>query len=74
MVVQGNTFKIFVGNLSDRTTEGDLRALFEDHGTVVEADVMRNYGFVHMQTEEEGNAAIAALNSFELNGKVGFSL
>ena len=70
MVVQGNTFKLFVGNLSDRTTNEELRALFEEHGTVVEADVMKNYGFVHMQNEKEGNAAIDALNSYELNGKV----
>ncbi|CAG9565050.1 unnamed protein product [Danaus chrysippus] len=43
------TFKIFVGNLSDKTTDADLRPLFEKFGTVVECDIVRNYGFVHME-------------------------
>ncbi|MCL4152621.1 UNVERIFIED_CONTAM: hypothetical protein GTU68_062350 [Idotea baltica] len=70
MPVRGNTFKIFVGNLSDTTTSQDLRELFQQHGTVVEADAVKNYGFVHMQNENEGKAAIEALNGFSLQGKV----
>lgn len=70
MPVRGNTFKIFVGNLSDRATGQDIRELFEQHGTVVEADVVKNYGFVHMEKEEEGQAAIEALNGHSLHGKV----
>ena len=73
MPVRGNTFKIFIGNLSDRTTNDDLRGLFEAHGTVVEADAVKNYGFVHMQNEEEGKAAIEALNGTTLHGKVKFN-
>ncbi|XP_076041527.1 RNA-binding protein lark isoform X2 [Oratosquilla oratoria] len=69
MPVRGNTYKIFVGNLSDRATGSDIRQLFEAHGTVVEADVVKNYGFVHMETEEEGQAAIQALNGYTLHGK-----
>lgn len=66
---QKNTFKIFVGNLSDFATSADIREIFENYGTVVEADVMKNYGFVHMKNEEEGQAAIKALNGHRLRGK-----
>ncbi|KAG0718371.1 RNA-binding protein lark [Chionoecetes opilio] len=69
MPVRGNTFKIFVGNLSDRSAGPDIRELFEEHGTVVEADVVKNYGFVHMEKEDEGQAAIEALNGHSLHGK-----
>ena len=40
------TFKIFVGNLFDKTTSADIRPLFEKFGKVVECDVVKNYGFV----------------------------
>jgi len=40
------TFKIFVGNLSDKTSSTEIRALFEKYGKVVECDVVKNYGFV----------------------------
>ena len=72
MPVRGNTFKIFVGNLSDRTTSNDIRQLFEAHGTVVEAGVIKNYGFIHMENADEGKRAIESLNSYVLNGKVRF--
>lgn len=73
MPVRGNTFKIFVGNLSDRATSNDIRELFEAHGTVVESDVVKNYGFIHMENSDEGKAAIEALNCYVLHGKVCFS-
>lgn len=40
------TFKIFVGNLSDKTVAADIKPLFEKYGKVVECDVVKNYGFV----------------------------
>lgn len=40
------TFKIFIGNLSEKTTSNDIRPLFEKYGKVVECDVMKNFGFV----------------------------
>jgi len=71
MPVRGNTFKIFIGNLSDQTTGQDLRELFEEHGTVVEADAVdgKNFGFVHMEKEDERKAAIEALNGHNLHGR-----
>lgn len=40
------TFKIFVGNLSDKTVSADIKPLFEKYGKVVECDVVKNFGFV----------------------------
>ena len=38
--------KIFVGNLHQDTKSQEIRKLFSKFGTVVECDVMKNYGFV----------------------------
>lgn len=40
------TTKIFVGNLSEKIKPESLRQLFAGYGTVVECDIIRNYGFV----------------------------
>lgn len=40
------TFKIFVGNLADKSSKSDIQPLFEKYGKVVECDVVKNYGFV----------------------------
>src|SRR5947208_2089965 len=69
--------KLFVGNLSFNTTENDLQDTFGAHGTVVEANLMmdratgraRGFGFVTMSTQQEAEAAIAALNGRELDGR-----
>lgn len=63
------TFKIFVGNLADKTPVTDIRPLFEKYGKVVECDVVKNYGFVHMENEAEGRQAIQYLNGYLLNGQ-----
>ena len=46
MPVRTGTVKIFLGNLSEAATADDVRPLFEEFGRVVEADVIKNYGFV----------------------------
>src|SRR5436853_3274752 len=69
--------KLFVGNLSFNTTENDLQDAFAAHGTVVEANLMmdrstgrpRGFGFVTMSTEAEAEAATAALNGKEMDGR-----
>src|SRR3954469_25190766 len=69
--------KLFVGNLSFNVTENDLQDTFAAHGTVVEANLMmdratgraRGFGFVTMSTQQEAEAAIAALNGRELDGR-----
>nr|CAD7463453.1 unnamed protein product [Timema tahoe] len=40
------TYKIFIGNLSEKTTAAVIKPLFEKYGKVVECDVVKNYGFV----------------------------
>jgi len=69
--------KIFVGNFSFDTTEADLRQLFEAHGAVDSASVVtdrdtgrsRGFGFVEMPNNNEAEAAIAALNGKDSNGR-----
>jgi cold-inducible RNA-binding protein len=69
--------KLFVGNLSFKIAESDLRAAFAPHGTVVEASVMmdrvsgrsRGFAFVTMSTPEEAQKAIDALNGKPLDGR-----
>jgi RNA recognition motif-containing protein len=69
--------KLFVGNLSFKTTENDLNDAFAAHGTVTETNLMmdrmtnrpRGFGFVTMSSEEEAQKAIAAMNGKELDGR-----
>ncbi|KAM9499350.1 uncharacterized protein ACWYII_002294 [Salvelinus alpinus] len=60
--------KIFVGNVNSSTTEPELRTLFEKYGQVSDCDILKNYGFVHMNEEEEAQKAVAELHKHELNG------
>jgi len=68
---------IFVGNVSRRVTDTELRAAFEQYGAVQSAAIIkdrdtgdsRGFGFVEMENEEEANAAIAGLNGYELDGR-----
>jgi cold-inducible RNA-binding protein len=69
--------KLYVGNLSFETTENDLQDLFEQHGKVSEVALMmdrmtgksRGFGFVTMENKAEADAAMAALNGKEVNGR-----
>jgi RNA recognition motif-containing protein len=68
---------IFVGNLSFKTTEHDIRALFETHGAVDRVNVVtdrdtgqpRGFAFVEMHDDSEGERAIAALNGQDVDGR-----
>src|SRR5204863_7752616 len=65
--------KLYVGNLSYNTSSSDLEQLFSQHGTVQSAEVIadrdtgrsKGFGFVEMGSDEEAQAAIAALNGQE---------
>jgi cold-inducible RNA-binding protein len=69
--------KIFVGNLSFGATEQSVRSLFEAHGTVESVSIVtdrdtgqpRGFGFVEMSNNSEAEAAIAALNGTDLDGR-----
>lgn len=68
---------IFVSSLSFRAKKEDLAELFAPFGEVISARIIFNretrrskgYGFVEMPNEEEGNAAIAALNGSDHMGR-----
>ena len=69
--------KLFVGNLDFNVTENDLQDAFAAHGTVVEANVVtdrttgrpRGFGFVTMNSPEEAQKAIDAMNGKTLGGR-----
>src|SRR5262245_45142683 len=58
-------------------TDQDLEKLFEAHGTVQSAQVVKDrdsgqskgFGFVEMKTDQEADAAIAALNGQSVGGR-----
>lgn len=52
------TFKIFIGNLADKTSNADIKPLFEKYGKVVECDVVKNYGFVVSVISTESNVSM----------------
>src|SRR4051812_9179345 len=69
--------KLYVGNLTYAVTASDLEQLFGQHGTVESAQVIadrdtgqsKGFGFVEMKTDQEAQAAIAALNGKDMNGR-----
>lgn len=60
--------KIFIGNLASGATAEELRELFEKYGKVSECDIVKNYGFVHMNNMSEAEKAIQHLNQHQLHG------
>jgi RNA recognition motif-containing protein len=67
--MQGN--KLYVGNLNYAVNEDQLKELFENHGTVQSVNIIegKGFGFVEMSTNEEAEAAKAALNDQEFHGR-----
>src|SRR5215210_3717762 len=69
--------KLYVGNLSFKTTGDDLRQHFSQAGTVESASIIedretgrsRGFGFVEMATPEEAAAAIEKFNGKEVDGR-----
>eukprot|EP01119_Soliformovum_irregulare_P003824 TRINITY_DN14882_c1_g1_i1.p1 TRINITY_DN14882_c1_g1~~TRINITY_DN14882_c1_g1_i1.p1 ORF type:complete len:343 (-),score=134.61 TRINITY_DN14882_c1_g1_i1:125-1153(-) len=67
--------KVFVGNLSFKTKEPELKAHFSGAGNVINVNIITRgprslgYGFVEMESEEAANAAIQALHHKEVDGR-----
>ena len=69
--------RLYVGNLSYSVSSSDLEKMFQAYGTVQSAEVVadrdtgrsKGFGFVEMGTDEEAQAAIAAVNGQENNGR-----
>ena len=68
---------IYVGNLSYRATEADLRAVFTDYGEVTrvvlptdrESGRMRGFAFVDLSDEANEDNAISELDGAEWMGR-----
>ena len=69
--------KLYVGNLSYRLTEDELRSPFEAHGDVASVNIVmdretgrsKGFGFVEMPNDAEAEAAISHLNGTDLAGR-----
>ncbi len=72
-----STARLYVGNLSYGTTKETLEKTFGEHGEVVSVNIItdrqtgrpKGFAFVEMSTPEEGEAAKAALNGTDLDGR-----
>ncbi len=68
---------IYVGNLSWQMTDEDLRNLFEQHGAVASAKIVKDkvsgrskgFGFVEMEDDSEAQQAITSLYDTEVMGR-----
>jgi len=68
---------LFVGNLAYRLTEDELRAVFEEFGTVASCSIItdkvtgqsRGFGFIDMPDDAEAKRAMAALNGRNVKGR-----
>jgi RNA recognition motif-containing protein len=75
--IEGKKMNIYVGNLSYDVQENDLREAFSSFGKVVSAKVIgdmytgksKGFGFVEMETKQDGEAAIGGLNGTEFRGR-----
>ena len=69
--------KLYVGNMGFDVSSSDLEQMFAAHGTVESAQVIsdrgtgrsKGFGFVEMSSDEEAQAAIAALNGQDHDGR-----
>src|SRR5437660_10187902 len=69
--------KLYVGNLTYGVTDSDLEQMFAAHGTVQSAQVImdrdtgrsKGFGVVEMGSDQEAQAAIAAMNGKEVDGR-----
>ncbi|KAJ5721236.1 uncharacterized protein N7483_009170 [Penicillium malachiteum] len=69
--------KLYVGNLSWNTTDESLRGVFSEFGEIIDSIVMRDretgrsrgFGFVTFSSQEQADAAVAAMNEQELDGR-----
>jgi RNA recognition motif-containing protein len=69
--------KLFVGNLSFNTTEGDILDLFKQAGAVTSCELIvdkftsksRGFAFVEMGSQEEATKAVTMFNGKDLDGR-----
>ena len=72
-----NTMKLFIGNLSQDTTDGDLRGALAEHEPILEihrptdreSGKPRGFAFVTFASPEEGMKAMETINGLKLDGR-----
>jgi RNA recognition motif-containing protein len=68
---------IYVGNLSYKVKESELKQIFEEYGEVATAKIIsdkftgrsKGFGFIVMDNSEEAEKAIEKLNGMELDSR-----
>lgn len=68
---------IYIGNIAFTMSEDDLQKTFEEFGTVTSAKIItdkysgksKGFAFVDMENDDEGDAAVAALNGKDIGGR-----
>ncbi len=69
--------KIFVGGLPFKMNDDDLQSLAAAHANILSAKIVmdretgrsRGFGFIEIETPEEMNTVIAALNGMDVDGR-----
>src|SRR5881628_1666935 len=69
--------RLFVGNLSFNTTEGELLELFKQAGSVVKCELIvdkftnksRGFAFVEMGSQDEATKAVQMFNGKDIGGR-----
>ena len=69
--------KLYVGNLGFNVSDADLQQLLSPHGSILSAQVIidrdtgqsKGFGFVEMGSDQEAQAAIAALDGKDHGGR-----
>jgi RNA recognition motif-containing protein len=71
------TNRVYVGSLPYATTDAKLEEIFSQYGSVTSVRIIidkltgrsKGFGFVEMSSSSEAQAAIAALNGSQLDGR-----
>jgi cold-inducible RNA-binding protein len=70
--------KLYIGNMSQETTEQDLRTMFGEAGTVESVDLImdrrtgkpKGFAFVMMSSQAEADQAISMLDGKDVNDHI----
>nr|XP_046184466.1 RNA-binding protein 4.1-like isoform X3 [Oncorhynchus gorbuscha] len=65
-----STTKLHVSNIPEGCTNDELKTKFEAYGPVVEADIVKDYAFVHMESVDDAMEAISGLDNTAFQGKL----
>ena len=62
-------YPVYVNHIADSVHPGEMRAIFERHGLVIDVLILAEYGFVNMAREEEAHEVIEKVNGRLLHGQ-----